>query len=138
MVPVYHSERQKIERIQKKMCKLIYDLRSLTYQEKLKKLKLLTLRTRRIQHQLTLVFKMKNKIIDLPFDDFFRKSSYNRTRGNVLKLMIPKSKTKCRKNFFTCSIVKFWNLLKSSDINCKTIHSFKVKTKKFFLKEEIW
>ena len=99
MVPVYHTERQKIERIQKKMCKLIYDLRSLTYQEKLKKLKLLTLRTRRIQHQLTLVFKMKNKIIDLPFDDFFRKNSYNRTRGNVFKLMIPKSKRKCRKNF---------------------------------------
>ena len=85
---------KKIENFQKKMCKMISDLRSLPYEENLRRTKLLTLRARSIKHQPVglLIFKIKNKSIDLRFIDFLR---HHRTRGNIFKLMIPKSCQKC-------------------------------------------
>ena len=109
------------------MCNLISGLRSLTYQEKLRKLKLHSLRARRIKHQLMFMFKMKYNFIDLSYDSFFQENTYKKTRGNAFKLTFPKSKTKFRKNFFVCSIIKHWNKLKSSDINVRTINKFKKK-----------
>ena len=113
-------------------------MRHLTYREKLKKIKLLSLHARRIQHQLTVVFKMKNKNIDLSFDDFFEKNTYSKTRGNIFKLIVPKSKTKIRQKFFANSVVNYWNMLKSTDINVRTDKDFKKKIASFFVREKIW
>ena len=129
---------QKIERIQEKMCNLIGDLRSLTYQEKLRKLKLQSLRARRIKHQLIFMYKMKYKFIDLCFDDFFQENNFKKTRGNAFKLKFPISKTKFRKNFFACSIIKHWNVLKTSDINVRNTHLFKKKVDNYLNIAKIW
>lgn len=48
----------------------------------------------RIHYQLAIMCKMKNKIIDLNFDNFFQKHTYKRTRDNAFNLLIPKSKIK--------------------------------------------
>ena len=127
-----------IEKIQKRMCNILYGARSSNYQEKLKKAGLLSLRARRIRDQLINVYKLKNKMIDLDFEDFFLKSKCKKTRGNAFKLMIPKSKTKIRHHFFTCSIIKHWNRLKSSDINVRSIRLFKKNIIKYLRRENIW
>lgn len=79
---------RKIERFQEKMCNLISGLRSLTYKEKLKKLKLHSLQARRIKQQLTFMFKMKYKLIDLCFNNFFHENKHRKTRGNSFKLKL--------------------------------------------------
>ena len=76
--------------------------------------------------------------MDLSFDDFFRKNEYKKTRGNAYKLLIPKSKLKFRREFFTNSIVKHWNTLKSSDINVESIHRFNKNVHKYFIRKKIW
>lgn len=129
---------QKVERLQEKMCNLLGNLRSLPYKEKLIKLKLQSLRARRIKHQLAFMFKMKHELIDLRFDSFFLENKYKKTRGNVFKLVIPKSKTVHRKHFFTNSIIKHWNLLKSTDINVRTIRQFKINVDNYFKRSDIW
>ena len=77
-------------------------------------------------------------MIDLDFEDLFLKSKCKKTRGNAFKLMIPKSKTKIRHHFFTCSIIKHWNRLKSSDINVRSIRLFKKNIIKYLRRENIW
>ena len=136
--PFIKKNEEKIEKVQKKALKLIYDLRHFSYQEKLKRTKLFSLHARRIEQQLTILFKMKSRKIDLKLDSFFQENLYNQTRGNAYKLRIPKTKTKIRQKFFTSSIVKYWNLLKSSDINVKTDKAFKEKVKNFFIREKRW
>ena len=128
----------KIEKIQIKFCKLVSDFRDLSYQHKLKKAKLLSLRARRIQHQLITMFKMKNNLVDLCFEDFFQKNNYNKTRGNAFKLIIPKSKSKAHQGFFTNACVKHWNRLKSSEINVRTCRMFKKKILNYFERVKIW
>ena len=138
--PITNKYDQKIEKIQRRMLKLLSDqyFEDLSYQQKLKEIKLLSLRARRIQHQLTIMFKMKNNMVDLCFDDFFEKNSYNRTRGNLYKLLVPKSATKMRKGFFSCACVRHWNLLKSSEISVRSCRLFKKSVMNYFRREKIW
>ena len=135
--PYLKVQVQKLERIQEKMCNLMISNRRLSYEEKLKKCKLHSLLARRIKQQLTIMFKMKFNLIDLCFEDFFLENNYRKTRGNIFKLKIPKSKTKHRLNYFTCSIVKHWNQLKSSDINVCTVASFKKNVDKYLRNKKI-
>ena len=114
------------------MLKLVPDLRPLRYQDKLKKAKLLTLQTRRIQHKLTFMHKMKFNNIDMCFDDFFLESTHNKTRGNIFKLIIPKTRTKIRHNFFSISTIKHWNALKTSEIKIRNSRIFKKKVLNYF------
>ena len=128
----------KIERIQIKMCKLLDNMRSLSYKEKLKKINLLSLRARRIKHQLLTIFKIMNNDINLSFDDFFQQNNFNKTRGNIFKLTLPKIRTKTYQNFFTCAIIKHWNNLKSSEIKVRSSNSFKYSINKYFIRAKIW
>ena len=102
------------------------------------KTKLMSLRARRIQQQLLIMFKMKKGLLVLHFEDLFQRSNYNRTRGSLFKLMIPKSKSKVHREFFTNACVKHWNRLKSSEINVLTCKSFKKNIQKYFHRERIW
>ena len=81
------------------MLKYLVTLRPLSYKEKLKKVKLLSLRARRIKQQILTAFKIKNKGMSLSFDDFFEEEAYKKTRGNVFKLHPPRTKTKLHRNF---------------------------------------
>ena len=135
--PYLKQHDQKIESVQMKMCKLLVRLSSLSYKEKLKKVKLLTLRARRIKHQLMTVYKIMNHDIDLCFDDYFQKSHFKKTRGNVFKLSIPKSRTNIYKNFFSCSIIKHWNSFKSSEILVRSPKLFNTNINKYFTRSKI-
>ena len=127
----------KLEKIQIKMFNLIKGFRSLSYLDKLKKANLSSLRARRIQHQLLIMYKMINKIIDLEFDDFFKMNNFNKTRGNAFKLLFPKTKTNVRHKFFTSSIIKHWNRLKTDDINVRSIQRFKKNVHDYLISEDI-
>jgi hypothetical protein len=128
---------KKIEKIQKRMLKLVNGSKSMTYVQKLKKHSLLSLQARRIKEQMTTVYKIKNNLMDLNFDDFFHMNKYTKTRGNVFKLLIPKSKTRKRHCFFSCSVIKHWNNLKSNEINVRTLNSFKNNVLRYLRREKI-
>ena len=113
------------------------DCKDLSYQSKLKK-NLLSLRARRIQHQLVTMYKIKNGLIDLHFEYFFKKNPFNKTRGNKYKLVIPKSKLRLHKYFFTNDCVKHWNRLKSSEIESRTCMSFKKSVLNYLERMNIW
>ena len=120
------------------MCKLIYGSRSSSsYQEKLKSAGLLSSKTRRLKYDLISVYKMKNNLIDLNFDEFFKMNHYKKTIGNVSKVVVPKSNKKIRRHYFTCSIIKHWNQLKSNDINARNINFTKKKVKRYMARQKV-
>ena len=105
--PKFKKDEEKIERVQKRMCNLMCGLPSLSYLDKLNKVNMSTLKARRIQHQLLFMFKMKKNVIDLNFDDFFSINENKRTRGNIFKLLLPKTRTNLRSKFFVHSAIKY-------------------------------
>ena len=105
---------------------------------KLRKAGFLSIRERRIKDQLVCLFKMKNKMIDLDFEEFFQRNNYKKTRGNAFKLLIPKSKTKIRHHFFSCSVIKHWNRMKATEIYVRNVHIFKKNILRYLAREKIW
>ena len=136
--PYMKKHDQKIERIQVKMCNLLENMSSLSYKAKLKKARLLTLRARRIKQQLLTTFKIMNNDINLCFEDFFQENHFKKTRGNVFKLSLPKSRTKAYQNFFASAVIRHWNKLKSSEFKVRTLNGFKININKYFVRAKIW
>ena len=83
------------------------------------------------------MFKIRHKLLDLNFDEFFQENEFKKTRGNAFKLKLPSSKTKRRLNCFTCSIVKHWNQLKSEELNAKTVSLFKKNVDRYLRNKKI-
>ena len=113
----YPHLRRDIEskRIQKQATKQIPQLKDLTYNERLKKLKLPTLAHHRRRGDMLQTFKILHKIEDIPSERFFTIISNTSTRGHNFKFEKPRCRTSFRlQHFFT----KNYQRLECSSIIC--------------------
>ena len=87
-----------------------------------------SLEYRRVNLDLSLVYKIVNNLVDLPFEDMFSFDNviYN-LRGNSLKLMPPPICGNVRSSFFSHRMVGTWNFLPDSVVTASSINSFKKK-----------
>ena len=76
-----------IENVQRRATKLISEIAHLPYEQRLRNLGLPTLNYRRCRSDMNQVYKILNKIDDIPVDKFFTISESNRTRGHKYKLV---------------------------------------------------
>ena len=70
-----------IEKVQKRATKLISTLKDLDYKERLRQLKLPTLKYRKYRGDLVQVFKIINETDDLKFENFFTTTKLDSTRN---------------------------------------------------------
>ena len=93
-----------IEAVQRRKTKLVPSLRSLSYEDKLKKLNLPTVEYRRRRGDMLLVYKFMNKLTKCDWESFFKRSDYP-ARGHEDKLYKPMAKTTLRLNTFSNRII---------------------------------
>ena len=94
------------------------------YNERLKKLKMPTLKYRRMRGDMIEVFKIINGIYDpLTTMDMFELNTTSNTRGHSKKMKIKTSNV--RKYTFVVRIVEIWNSLSESVIQAKTVKHLK-------------
>jgi len=103
----------------------------LTYRERLTRLGLTTLETRRLQEDLIEVFKIFKGFDDVKPTDFFTMSS-TELRGHELKLYKPQAHLDIRENFFTVRVIDEWNRLNESLLHCGTLSTFKKRLDCYF------
>ena len=113
------------------------ELKHLKYEDRLKKLEIYHLSARRLRGDLIETYKLLNNFTDVPFERFFRKSSYLSTRcANSCKLEKP-SFTKglqCRVNFFSYRVINAWNKLPEHVISSKSVNAFKSNLDRYWCK----
>lgn len=119
-----------IEQVQRSFTKRISGLKNLPYGERLELCGLEPLELRRLKRDLTLVFRIISKEVNLNFDDFFTFSPYASTRGHSKKLYPRKSKTNRFLGFFSLRVINFWNKLPESVINSPNTSIFKSRLNK--------
>lgn len=120
------------------MCRMIPNIRGMTYRDQLKSLGLLSLKARRIRYQLITLYKMHKGLIKLDFDDMFQRNNNKITRGNDCSLLTKFANNNYRLNFFTVSSIILWNRLSQADIDADSVNDFKTKLSLFFIKADIW
>ena len=126
-----------LEKVQKRATKLVAGCKSLSYVERLQRLKLPTLKYRRIRCDMIEAYKILSGKYDSLVSPRLSLSTNSRTRGNSLKLNVQRTKYDIRKYCFSVRISNVWNSLPDEVILSDSVNSFKNNLDKFCKHEEI-
>ena len=116
---------RKLERVQRAATKMVPELRDLTYEERLKKLGIPTLESRRERGDLISIYKIVHNI-DKVDGEILNLETRN-TRGHGKKLRKVQCTRDIKKYSFPHRAVDTWNGLESNIVNAASVHKFKAK-----------
>ena len=111
-----------VEKVQKRATQKLLSLTNMNYEERLRELKLPTLRFRRLRGDMIEVYKILTGRYDKKVaDDIFEVCSNKITRGLSMKLNKKRCRIDIRKYYFTNRVVDIWNDLPESVVSANTM-----------------
>ena len=130
-----------LEKVQMRATKLVISIKNFTYKDRLNRLKLPTLKYRRIRGDMIEVYKILTNKYDSGVNVYLEKQQDNigLTRGHSLKLVNNRyhQAYDLRKFSFAPRIVNIWNSLPEIVISTATTDTFKRRLDKFWQHQDI-
>ena len=123
--PFYVKDVDVLERVQRRMTRLLPELQHLSYEERLQYFHLTTLKTRGLRYDLICVYRMLLKGLMSVDQSLFFTLSSRISRSNSLKLNVKFSRLDMRHHFFSHRIVSTWNDQPKSCVEAQSVNSFK-------------
>ena len=115
-----------LERVQRRASKQVPGLRSLSYPDRLRRLKLPTLVFRRLRGDMVEVYKSLHHVYDRRTSrGTLNLVNNTRTRGHSLKLQKPRARRNVRLNCFGHRVVNDWNQLPEEVVSAPSLNTFK-------------
>ena len=111
---------------------MINGLKTLPYEERLKKCNLLSLEKRRARADLLETFKIHSGETDVDCEALFTHYNNSKTRGHAKKIFKKHTHLVIRKHFYSQRIISPWNKLEEECIAATNINNFKSKIKPLF------
>ena len=109
----------------------------MSYEDRLKELKLPTLSYRRIRGDMIECYKLLHKHYYFNEQDILKLNTNSRTRGNSLKLQKFRSRLDIRKYAFSNRVVDIWNSLPDCVVTAKSLHAFENRLDKYWSNQEL-
>ena len=106
---------------------MIRRLEHLSYEERLRELRLFTLEKRRLWGDLIVAFKYLEGAYKEEGEWLFMRVDSNRTRGNGFKLRQGRFRLDMRRKFFTQRVVTHWNRLLKEAVDAPSLEAFKAR-----------
>ena len=128
--PTTKQYQDKIESLQRRATRQIPGLSHLSYSERLEKLKLPTLKYRRIRSCMLFLYKYTHGLVNVDLETGCGQCSHplqpslGRGRGHNLRFQIQHHQS-FRNKFFTAYALGIWNSLQTSTVNASSINAFK-------------
>ena len=129
--PHHQVDIDRLERVQKSMTKLIPVIRNRSYEERLAKLNLHSLKRRRARGDMIEVYKWFSGINKGDLNDVLRLACQDRTRNNGYKLDKFRFRRDVGKYWFSNRVADLWNRLPSSVVGAGTLNCFKSRLDKY-------
>lgn len=123
---------ESIENVQRRATKQIPGLSDLSYEDRLRKLKLPTLAYRRSRGDMIEMYKILTGKYDEQVANFIPLRKDSNTRGHNLKLYKERPRLDVRKYSFTQRTVDIWNDLPNSVVNAPTIKTFEGRLDRYW------
>ena len=123
--PQRKKERRTVENVQRRATRLVPSIRAMSYEERLRALKLPTLEYRRKRGAMIEVFKILTNRYEPETTDGLFTLNTRPSRGIHEKLNERKFKTELRRNSFTVRAAKDWNSLTNYVVQSTTLSQFK-------------
>ena len=125
--PFYTGDIRAVEAIQHRVTKLIPELKDLTYEERIKSLKLPSLRYRRRRGDMITMYKLTKGLIRMDQEELFSPPMTLFTRGHHQRVYKETAMTRARRTTFSYRAVDDWNSLPIDVINAPSLNTFKNK-----------
>ena len=106
-----------LEKVQRRATKLIYHIKDYSYGDRLRHLKLPSLKARRVRGDLLQTYKIFNKIDDIDKTRFFEFPQTDITRNSTNKIQKLHHNNNTRKYTFSYRVINSWNKL-TPNIKC--------------------
>ena len=135
--PIYKRQEIVIENVQRRATKLVPGLKNLSYEERLKKLKLPTLKYRRLRGDMIEMYKIMTNKYDVKVSSFIKLSdSGQNTRGHQYKIQKQQVRLDIRKNSFVCRSTDTWNNLPITVVNAPSVKAFEARLDRLWRDEQ--
>ena len=120
----YLGDTRMLERLQRRWTRQVWNLRELSYAERLRSLDLFSVQGRLLRADLILVWKIFNGKCGISPEQIF---TLNRStlRGHPLKIYVPRTELELTRRFFSTRVISEWNLLAADTVTASTLDSFK-------------
>ena len=122
--PYLQKDINHLESVQRRATRLVTSIRHLPYEERLKRLKLPSLKFRRLRGDLIESYKLLTGKENVDYRQFFQLATTTQLRGHSLKLYHGKSRLQLRHNFFSQRVVSHWNSLPDHVVSSPTTELF--------------
>lgn len=124
--PQFKKDIDKLERVQKRVTRMVSGLETMSYEERLKDLGMFSLQKRRLRGDLIAVYKYLRGCHRAEGSELFS-LAHGRTRNNGLKLQGSRFRLDIRKNFLTVRVINRWNSLPREVVSSPSLEVFKQK-----------
>ena len=104
---------------------MVFGLKKLSYEQRLRRLNLTTLEERRKRGDLIEMYKLLTQKENVDYKQFFQKeNNHHRLWGHSSKVFIPSIRTNLRKSFFSHRVLDSWNRLPQVVVDADTVQTF--------------
>ena len=128
--PFYKTDQIMLEQVQRRATRLIPSIRHLTYEERLRHLKIPSLMYRRRRCDMIWMYNLITGRTGLSRDDFLQMAPDNATRGHELKVFKPEARSRERRNHLSIRSINNWNSLPSWVVLSASTNVFKTNLDK--------
>ena len=130
--PHFQADIIKVESVERRATKMICGLTNLTYQERLKTLKLRSLVYRRRRGNMIQIFNILNDYLRIDKNQFFKIREGSRTRGHGNKIFKERAIRRPRRNNLPQKSANDWNSLPEKVVNSPSVNIFKYRLDKYW------
>ena len=124
--PHMQKDIELLENVQRRATKLVWRLRNMEYDERLKELKLTRLEDRRIRGDMILTYRLINGKENVDYRKFFTLvDDHYDLRGHKKKIERTNMSLDVRRYFFSRRVVKKWNSLSEDEVKAPSTAAFK-------------